>query len=59
MVRYLNGCRASTDVQLEEVERRYPLDSQVKTLLGIDVAFHGSVDDDITTNEERLRSSLK
>ncbi|KAG5599586.1 hypothetical protein H5410_030956 [Solanum commersonii] len=52
-----NGCQVSTNVQLGEVERRYPLNKHAKALLGIGLAFHELVDDDILTDEHRLRTS--
>lgn len=57
MLRYQNGCRASTGVQLGDVERRYPLNTHAKAWLGIGPAFHESLDDDIPTDEDRLHTS--
>lgn len=56
MLRHQNGCLASTDVQLGDVERRYPLNAHAKALLGIGLEFHEPVDDDIPTDEDRLRT---
>ncbi|KAG5605137.1 hypothetical protein H5410_026629 [Solanum commersonii] len=47
-----NGCLASTNMQLGDVERRYPLNAHAKALLGIGPEFHEPVDNDISTNEE-------
>uniref|UniRef100_M1DXB9 Uncharacterized protein n=1 Tax=Solanum tuberosum TaxID=4113 RepID=M1DXB9_SOLTU len=49
-----NDCRASTDVQLGDVERRYPLNAHTKALLGIGPRIHEPIDDDIPTDEEKL-----
>ncbi|KAH0722863.1 hypothetical protein KY290_005520 [Solanum tuberosum] len=57
MLRHQNGCLVSTDMQLGDVEMRYPLNAHAKALLGIGPAFRESVDDDISTDEERLRTS--
>ncbi|KAH0753487.1 hypothetical protein KY285_006635 [Solanum tuberosum] len=57
-LRHQNGCLVSTDMQLGDVEMRYPLNAHAKALLGIGPAFRESVDDDISTDEERLRTSL-
>uniref|UniRef100_M1DCP2 Putative plant transposon protein domain-containing protein n=1 Tax=Solanum tuberosum TaxID=4113 RepID=M1DCP2_SOLTU len=56
MLHHLNGCRASSDVQLGEVERRYPLNAHAKSLLGIGLAFHEPMDDDIPTDDDRLHT---
>ncbi|KAG5599415.1 hypothetical protein H5410_030785 [Solanum commersonii] len=57
MLHHQNGYRASTDEQLGQVERWYPLNSYVKSLLGIGPEFHEPVDDDdIPTDEDRLRT---
>uniref|UniRef100_M1DXZ7 Uncharacterized protein n=1 Tax=Solanum tuberosum TaxID=4113 RepID=M1DXZ7_SOLTU len=53
MLRHQNGCRASTDMHLGDVERRYPLNDYAKALLGIGPEFRESVDNDILTDEER------
>uniref|UniRef100_M1D9Y7 Uncharacterized protein n=1 Tax=Solanum tuberosum TaxID=4113 RepID=M1D9Y7_SOLTU len=57
MLRYQNCCLVSTDLQLGEVERRYPLNDHTKALLGIGSEFHESVDNDIPIDKERLRTS--
>jgi len=57
MLRHQNGWQASTDEQLGDIERRYPLNAHVKALLGIGPAFHEPVDDDIPTDKERLHTS--
>ncbi|KAG5577264.1 hypothetical protein H5410_057398 [Solanum commersonii] len=57
MLRHQNGCMASTDIQLGDVQRRYPLNAHAKALLGIGPKFRESVNNDILTNEERLHTS--
>uniref|UniRef100_M1DBL6 Putative plant transposon protein domain-containing protein n=1 Tax=Solanum tuberosum TaxID=4113 RepID=M1DBL6_SOLTU len=57
MLRHQNGCLASTDIQLGDVERRYPLNAHAKTLLGIGPEFRDPIDDDIPIVEEHLRTS--
>ncbi|KAG5591738.1 hypothetical protein H5410_042252 [Solanum commersonii] len=57
MLRHQNGCRASTDTQLGDVERHYPLNAHAKALLGIGPEFREPIDDDIPIDEERLRTS--
>ncbi|KAG5620418.1 hypothetical protein H5410_005636 [Solanum commersonii] len=57
MLRYQNDCWASTNVQLGDAERRYSLNAHAKALLGIGPRFHEPIDDDILTDEERLRTS--
>ncbi|KAG5596044.1 hypothetical protein H5410_037276 [Solanum commersonii] len=57
ILRHQNGCQASTDVQLRELERRYPLNAHAKATLGIGPEFHKLVDDDIPTDEDRLHTS--
>ncbi|KAG5630250.1 hypothetical protein H5410_001967 [Solanum commersonii] len=57
ILRHQNGCLASTDMKLGDVERRYPLNAHAKALLGIGLEFHESIDDDIPTNKDRLRTS--
>ncbi|KAH0696069.1 hypothetical protein KY289_013551 [Solanum tuberosum] len=52
-----NDCRASTDVQLGDVERRYPLNAHTKALLGIGPRIYEPIDDDIPIDEEKLRTS--
>uniref|UniRef100_M1DMR7 Uncharacterized protein n=1 Tax=Solanum tuberosum TaxID=4113 RepID=M1DMR7_SOLTU len=56
MLRHQNGCRASTVEQLGKVERRYPLNMHAKALLGISPEFHEHADDDISIDEDRLRT---
>uniref|UniRef100_M1E0J2 Uncharacterized protein n=1 Tax=Solanum tuberosum TaxID=4113 RepID=M1E0J2_SOLTU len=56
MLHHQNGCRVSTEEQLGQVERKYPLNAHAKALLGIGPEFHEHVDDDIPTNEDRLRT---
>ncbi|KAH0729637.1 hypothetical protein KY290_000765 [Solanum tuberosum] len=56
MLRHQNGCHASTDMQLGEVERRYPLNDHARALLGIGLAFREPVDNDIPTDEEHART---
>ncbi|KAG5605960.1 hypothetical protein H5410_027452 [Solanum commersonii] len=48
---------ASTDMHLGEVERRYPLNGHAKALLGIGPKFRESVNNDIPTDEENVRTS--
>ncbi|KAG5599840.1 hypothetical protein H5410_031210 [Solanum commersonii] len=50
MLRHQNGCWASTDAQLGDIERRYPLNAHAKALLGIGPKFLEPDDDDIPTN---------
>uniref|UniRef100_M1DH54 Putative plant transposon protein domain-containing protein n=1 Tax=Solanum tuberosum TaxID=4113 RepID=M1DH54_SOLTU len=57
MLRHLNGCLASTYMQLGDVERRYMLNAHDKALLGIGLVFREQVDDDIPTDEDSLRTS--
>uniref|UniRef100_M1DNW2 Putative plant transposon protein domain-containing protein n=1 Tax=Solanum tuberosum TaxID=4113 RepID=M1DNW2_SOLTU len=57
MLRHQNCCMASTDMQLGDVERHYPLNDHAKALLGIGPAFREPVDNDISTDEEHLRTS--
>uniref|UniRef100_M1DSZ7 Uncharacterized protein n=1 Tax=Solanum tuberosum TaxID=4113 RepID=M1DSZ7_SOLTU len=57
ILRHQNGSRASTDLQLGKVERRYPLNDHAKALLGIGPEFCESVDNDISTDEEHARTS--
>uniref|UniRef100_M1DRA7 Uncharacterized protein n=1 Tax=Solanum tuberosum TaxID=4113 RepID=M1DRA7_SOLTU len=56
MLRHQNGCWASTDVQMGEIERWYPLNAHAKALLVIGPEFHEMVDGDIPTYEDRLRT---
>ena len=51
MLRHQNDCWASTDVQLGEVEKCYPLNDHTKALLGIGPEFRESIDNDIPTDE--------
>ncbi|KAG5570504.1 hypothetical protein H5410_060270 [Solanum commersonii] len=57
MLRHQNGCQASTDMQLGEVERRYPLNDHAKALLGIGPEFREPIDIDISIDEENVRTS--
>ncbi|KAG5594519.1 hypothetical protein H5410_035751 [Solanum commersonii] len=43
--------------KLGDVERRYLLNDHAKVLLGILPEFHKPIDNDIPTDEERLRTS--
>uniref|UniRef100_M1DVM1 Uncharacterized protein n=1 Tax=Solanum tuberosum TaxID=4113 RepID=M1DVM1_SOLTU len=52
MLRHQNGFLAFTDMQLGDVERRYPLNAHTKALLGIGPEFCEPIDDDIPTDEE-------
>ncbi|KAG5632343.1 hypothetical protein H5410_004060 [Solanum commersonii] len=56
MLCHQNGCRASTEEQLGQVEMSYPLNVHAKALLGINPEFHEPVDDDIPTDGDKLRS---
>uniref|UniRef100_M1DA67 Uncharacterized protein n=1 Tax=Solanum tuberosum TaxID=4113 RepID=M1DA67_SOLTU len=56
MLRHRNGCWASTDKKLGQVERRYPLNAHVKAMFGIGPEFHEPMDDDIPINEDRLHT---
>ncbi|KAG5631479.1 hypothetical protein H5410_003196 [Solanum commersonii] len=55
MLCHQNKCLESTEEQLEQVERRYPLNVHANALLGISSEFHELVDDDVPTDEERMR----
>ncbi|KAK4727005.1 hypothetical protein R3W88_031922 [Solanum pinnatisectum] len=57
MLHHQNSCHTSTDMQLGEVERCYPLNNHAKALLGIGPAFHEPIDNDIPTDEERAHTS--
>ncbi|KAH0665072.1 hypothetical protein KY285_026278 [Solanum tuberosum] len=57
MLHHQNGCLASTDMQLGEVERRYSLNDHAKALLGISPVFREPIDNDIPTDKERFRTS--
>ncbi|KAG5576268.1 hypothetical protein H5410_056402 [Solanum commersonii] len=57
MLRHHNGCLASTDMQLGDVERCCPLNDHAKALLGIGPAFREPIDNVILTDEERLQTS--
>ncbi|KAG5605372.1 hypothetical protein H5410_026864 [Solanum commersonii] len=57
MLHHQNGCLASTDMQLSDVERHYPLNAHAKALLGIGPAFREPIDDCIPIDEERLGTS--
>uniref|UniRef100_M1DJ29 Uncharacterized protein n=1 Tax=Solanum tuberosum TaxID=4113 RepID=M1DJ29_SOLTU len=57
ILRHQNCCLASTDKQLGDVERRYPLNAHTKALIGIGPEFHKPVDDDIPIIEERFRTN--
>ncbi|KAK4734815.1 hypothetical protein R3W88_009076 [Solanum pinnatisectum] len=50
MLHHQNGCRTSTDIQLGEVAKLYPLNDHIKTLLGIGHKFRELVDNDIPTD---------
>uniref|UniRef100_M1DJT1 Putative plant transposon protein domain-containing protein n=1 Tax=Solanum tuberosum TaxID=4113 RepID=M1DJT1_SOLTU len=39
MLRHQNGCHASTDMQLGDVERHYPLNDHARALLGMVLSF--------------------
>ncbi|KAG5595499.1 hypothetical protein H5410_036731 [Solanum commersonii] len=56
MLGHQNGYFASTDMQLGDVEKCYPLNAQEKALLGINPEFRVTVDDDILTDEDLLRT---
>ncbi|KAK4734071.1 hypothetical protein R3W88_008332 [Solanum pinnatisectum] len=57
MLRHQNGCRVSTNTQLGEFERCYPLNDHAKALLGIGPEFCEPIDNDISTDEERFHTS--
>uniref|UniRef100_M1DSX8 Uncharacterized protein n=1 Tax=Solanum tuberosum TaxID=4113 RepID=M1DSX8_SOLTU len=57
MLHHQNGYLASTDMQLGDIERHYPLNAHAKALLVIGPEFRESIDNDIPTDEERLRTS--
>ncbi|KAH0636583.1 hypothetical protein KY290_037008 [Solanum tuberosum] len=57
MLHHQNGYRVSTDVQVGDIERKYPLNAHAKALLGICPAFYESIGNEIPTDEERLHTS--
>ncbi|KAG5577241.1 hypothetical protein H5410_057375 [Solanum commersonii] len=57
MLRHQNGCWASTDVQLGEVKKCYPLNDHAKALVGIGPEFREPIDNDISTDGEHVRTS--
>uniref|UniRef100_M1DHJ7 Uncharacterized protein n=1 Tax=Solanum tuberosum TaxID=4113 RepID=M1DHJ7_SOLTU len=56
MLRNQNGCHASTNMDVGEVERRYPLNDHARALLGIGPEFREPIEIDILTDEENLRT---
>jgi len=56
MLRHRNGCRASTQEQLDEVATKYPLNEQAEALLGLGRAFIEPVWDDVPTDEDKRRT---
>ncbi|KAH0652490.1 hypothetical protein KY289_030168 [Solanum tuberosum] len=56
MLSHQHGSRASTDLQLSEVERRFPLNDHANALLGIGPKFREPVNNDIMTDEENVRT---
>ncbi|KAH0650056.1 hypothetical protein KY284_029968 [Solanum tuberosum] len=52
MLCHQNGCLVSTDMQLGDVERCYPLNAHAKALFGIGPEFREPVDNDIPTDEK-------
>uniref|UniRef100_M1DFU7 Putative plant transposon protein domain-containing protein n=1 Tax=Solanum tuberosum TaxID=4113 RepID=M1DFU7_SOLTU len=58
MLRHQNGYHASTDMQLGEVVRRYPLNDHAKALLGIGPEFRKPIENYIPTDEAHARTSL-
>uniref|UniRef100_M1DQL3 Putative plant transposon protein domain-containing protein n=1 Tax=Solanum tuberosum TaxID=4113 RepID=M1DQL3_SOLTU len=56
MLRHRNGCRASTQEQLDEVATKYPLNEQAEELLGLGRAFIEPVWDDVPTDEDKRRT---
>ncbi|KAG5568431.1 hypothetical protein H5410_064554 [Solanum commersonii] len=56
MLRHQNKCLASIEERLGEVERRYPLNVLTKVFLGISLEFHELMDNDVPTDEERMRT---
>uniref|UniRef100_M1DMK3 Putative plant transposon protein domain-containing protein n=1 Tax=Solanum tuberosum TaxID=4113 RepID=M1DMK3_SOLTU len=56
MLRHQNGCHVSTNMQLGDVERRYPLNDNARALLGIVHEFWEPIENDILTEEENMRT---
>ncbi|KAG5592144.1 hypothetical protein H5410_042658 [Solanum commersonii] len=56
MLRHRNGCRASTQEQLNEIATKYPLNEQTEALLGLGRAFIKPVWDDVPTNEDKRQT---
>ncbi|KAH0669439.1 hypothetical protein KY285_025463 [Solanum tuberosum] len=56
MLRHQNDCHDSTDMQLDEVERRYPLNDHARALLGIGPEFWEPIENDIPTDEENMHT---
>lgn len=56
MLRHQKCCRVYTDGQLGEVGRCYPLNYHAMALLGIGPEFRESVDKDIQSDEENMRT---
>ncbi|KAG5571633.1 hypothetical protein H5410_061399 [Solanum commersonii] len=56
LLRHQNGCHTSTDIQLGDVARRYPLNDHARALLGIGPKFWELIENDISTDEENMRS---
>lgn len=51
-MRYRNGCRASTQEQLYEVESKYLLNGHAKEVLSRGSEFLEPIDDDVPTDED-------
>ncbi|KAG5591699.1 hypothetical protein H5410_042213 [Solanum commersonii] len=57
MLRHQNSSQVFTNLQLGEVERRYPLNDHAKALLGISPEFREPVNNDILTDEKHVSTN--
>ncbi|KAH0685764.1 hypothetical protein KY284_016317 [Solanum tuberosum] len=53
MLRHRNGCRASSQEQLDKIAKKYPLNEPDEALLGLGTAFLEPVWDDVPTDEDK------
>jgi hypothetical protein len=56
MLRHRTGGRPSTDEELREVERRYPLNEHAMAVLGLGPDFYEPTYDDVPTDEDKRRT---
>ncbi|KAG5605047.1 hypothetical protein H5410_026539 [Solanum commersonii] len=56
MLRPRNGCRASSQVQLDKNAMKYPLNEHAEALLGLGPAFLEPVWDDVLTDEDKWQT---